>query len=38
MGQFFSVARSWSARHASLLGTTWPFSHRLTVENVTLSA
>jgi len=32
-----SASRS-SARHASLLGRTWPFSHRLTVENVTVTA
>ena len=32
------VASCWSARQASLLGWTCPFSHRLTVEKVTLSA
>src|SRR5207247_10767709 len=33
-----SVASRWIAFQASLLGRTWPFSHRLTVEKVTLSA
>src|SRR6266849_10129976 len=37
-GEPSSVASCWSARQASLLGKTCPFSHRLTVENVTLSA
>src|SRR5206468_4878115 len=33
-----SLASSSSAFQASLLGFTWPFSHRLTVEKVTLRA
>src|SRR5438132_2804363 len=33
-----SLASRWIAFQASLLGRTWSFSHRLTVEKVTLSA
>src|SRR6185369_5498734 len=37
-GQARSSASCWRARHASFDGSTWPFSQRDTVENVTLSA
>ena len=36
-GHARSAASCCNARQASLLGSTWPFSHRLTVEKVTLS-